>query len=216
MQKIFSYYKNLNSTQKVSSLFILISVEVLYIVHLIRLLSLTNAEYSTILFQIILSTIISQSLLLLSIYDIKKFEIPLSFTNALIAFFLIINIFWIFTNSFEINILLMGTNPLNNFIGAGVGAIFILLIVLITRGNGMGLGDVRIMFLLGLIFGLDRLVIGFYMTLIISLVFAFIVFVFKRSIRGVMIPLVPFLVLGILFAFILNLQFSTIFLANLL
>lgn len=102
----------------------------------------------------------------------------------------------------------MGTNPQHNFLGALVGGIFILSIVLITKGNGMGLGDVRVIILLGLIFGLDRLAIGFYSTLMISLVFALIVFIFKRKIRGVMIPFVPFLVIGILFTFTFGLTTS--------
>lgn len=82
-------------------------------------------------------------------------------------------------------------------IAAGVGAsLFFLLLVLLTRGKGMGFGDVKLAFPLGLILGYPLTVLGIFLAFIIGSVVAVGLLALKRTHIKAMIPFGPFLIAG--------------------
>jgi leader peptidase (prepilin peptidase) / N-methyltransferase len=92
---------------------------------------------------------------------------------------------------------------------SAVGAcLFFLLLFLITKGKGMGFGDVKFAFLMGLILGFPNIVISLYIAFLTGAIVGVILVIWrKKKISGASIPFGPFLVLGTL---------SAIFLGNLL
>ncbi|MFH1833237.1 MAG: prepilin peptidase [Candidatus Levyibacteriota bacterium] len=86
---------------------------------------------------------------------------------------------------------------------AGFGAFFFfLLIFLITKGKGMGFGDVEYVFLAGLFLGFPKIIIALYMAFIIGAFVALaLVIAGRKKFSKDTIPFGPFLVLGTLLAF---------------
>lgn len=82
---------------------------------------------------------------------------------------------------------------------SGLGAfLFFLALHLITRGRGMGLGDVKLVFLLGLFLGFPKIVSALYLSFILGALAGLILVLLKkkRLFKGETIPFGPFLVLG--------------------
>lgn len=83
-------------------------------------------------------------------------------------------------------------------LGAGL---FFLLLFLITKGKGMGLGDVKFAFLMGLILGFPNIVVSLYIAFLTGAIIGVALILWKRrKMSGATIPFGPFLVLGTLTA----------------
>lgn len=79
-------------------------------------------------------------------------------------------------------------------VGAGL---FFLLLFLITKGKGMGFGDVKFAFLMGLVLGFPNIIVSLYIAFLTGAVVGCILIVWKRKrLKGTSIPFGPFLVLG--------------------
>lgn len=85
-----------------------------------------------------------------------------------------------------------------NFLLSGIGSfLFFLLIFLITKGKGMGLGDVKFSFFMGLFLGFPKVVMGFYLAFLTGAIVSIILVVIKkRKLKGGTVPFGPFLVIG--------------------
>jgi prepilin signal peptidase PulO-like enzyme (type II secretory pathway) len=85
---------------------------------------------------------------------------------------------------------------------SAVGAcFFFLLLFLITKGKGMGFGDVKFAFLMGLILGFPNIVVSLYVAFLTGAIVGCILIVWrKKRVFGTSIPFGPFLVLGTLVA----------------
>lgn len=85
---------------------------------------------------------------------------------------------------------------------SAVGAcLFFLLLFLVTRGRGMGFGDVKFAFLMGLILGFPNIVVSLYIAFLTGAVVGCILIVWrKKRVFGTAIPFGPFLVIGSLMA----------------
>lgn len=83
---------------------------------------------------------------------------------------------------------------------SGLGAfIFFFLLFLITKGKGMGFGDVKLAFLLGLFLGFPKIIIALYIAFLTGAWISLILVLWgKKKFFGGTIPLGPFLVLGTL------------------
>lgn len=81
---------------------------------------------------------------------------------------------------------------------SAVGAfVFFLLLFLITKGKGMGLGDVKFVFFMGLFLGFPHIAIALYIAFLAGAAFAIALVLFKRRrFIGGTIPFGPFLVIG--------------------
>jgi len=92
---------------------------------------------------------------------------------------------------------------------SGFGAcMFFLILVLITKGKGMGTGDVKFAFLMGLFLGFPQIIVGLYIAFLTGALISIILVLWgkKNFFKGT-IPFGPFLVLGTL---------TSIFLGNFL
>ena len=77
---------------------------------------------------------------------------------------------------------------------------FFLLLVLITRGRGMGLGDVKYSFFMGLFLGSKKTLIGFYVAFLTGALLSLILMIGGRAKMKSIIPFGPFLVFATLVA----------------
>jgi leader peptidase (prepilin peptidase) / N-methyltransferase len=89
-----------------------------------------------------------------------------------------------------------GNIPLSNYLLSGLGAfLFFFLLFAITKGKGMGFGDVVYAFLMGFLLGFPKVVLGFYIAFITgALISLFLVWLHKKKLKGSTIPFGPFLV----------------------
>lgn len=99
--------------------------------------------------------------------------------------------------------LILNTNYLIlSHLFSAVGAcLFFLILFLITKGRGMGFGDVKFAFLMGLILGFPNIIVSLYIAFLTGAIVGIILIVWrKKRIFGTSIPFGPFLVLGTLIA----------------
>ena len=79
--------------------------------------------------------------------------------------------------------------------GLGAGGFFLALFLL-TRGKGMGFGDVKFAFLMGLILGFPKIIIALYLAFLTGALVGVILILSKKKRFGQHIPFGPFLVGG--------------------
>ena len=86
-----------------------------------------------------------------------------------------------------------------NLISAIGTCAFFLILFLITKGKGMGFGDVKLAFLLGLILGFPKIILALYLAFLTGAFVGIILILWKKkkSIREA-IPFGPFLIAGAL------------------
>lgn len=85
---------------------------------------------------------------------------------------------------------------------SGIGAsLFFFLLFIITRGKGMGFGDVKLVFLLGLFLGFPNIVIALYIAFLTGAFISIILIIkMKKKLKDA-IPFGPFLITGAILAF---------------
>ena len=93
-----------------------------------------------------------------------------------------------------------------NHLFSAVGAsLFFLLLFLITKGKGMGFGDVKFAFLMGLILGFPNIIVGLYVAFLTGAIIGCILILWrKKRVFGTAIPFGPFLVIGTLVSIFLG------------
>lgn len=77
-----------------------------------------------------------------------------------------------------------------------LGSVF-QLIVLVTKEKGLGQGDVRLAIISGVLVGMDNLVPWLYITIFSALIYGLVLAKKKKKFKGLKIPFVPFMVLGV-------------------
>lgn len=89
---------------------------------------------------------------------------------------------------------------------SSIGAFLSLLFLfLVTRGRGMGFGDVKLAFLMGLFLGFPKIVVALYLAFLTGAVVSLILVLWgKKKFSGGTVPFGPFLVLGTLISFFLG------------
>lgn len=86
---------------------------------------------------------------------------------------------------------------------SGLGAfLFLLILYLITKGKGMGFGDVKLALFMGLFLGYPKIIIAFYLAFILGAIVGVTLLVTKIIKRKQPIPFGPFLILGTAIAYI--------------
>lgn len=89
---------------------------------------------------------------------------------------------------------------------AGVGAsLFFFFLFAITKGRGMGFGDVKFVFLMGFFLGFPGIVVGLYIAFLTGALIASILILWhKKKLQGGVIPFGPFLITGTIATFFLR------------
>jgi len=77
-------------------------------------------------------------------------------------------------------------------------AVFFLVIVILTRGRGMGEGDVVLGFLIGMVLGLKESVLAIFLAFLIGAIISLFLITLGKKHFGQTVPFAPFLSLGFL------------------
>jgi len=104
--------------------------------------------------------------------------------------------------------------PYLSHVLSGIGSlVFFLILFLITKGKGMGFGDVKLSFALGLFLGFPQIVTALYMAFLTGAVISIILIVGKKiRFFGGSIPFGPFLVLSTIVTFFFGAAILELFL----
>jgi len=96
-------------------------------------------------------------------------------------------------------------------VASGFGAAaFFLLLWLVTRGKGMGLGDVKLAFLMGLLLGFPNIIIASYLAFLTGAASGVILILLGKKKLKEKIAFGPFLVAGTVIALIWGEQLLTV------
>lgn len=139
--------------------------------------AITTHTYQFSIFSVFL-LLISCFLIIIFVFDLKHYLVPdkIIYPAIIISFFYRL---WL---------------PVPNYLlAAAIGGAFFLIIFLISRGKWMGMGDVKIGILMGLVLGLSHLFIALFLAFLIGGVVSIILLVLKKKALKSEIPLGPFL-----------------------
>ena len=140
---------------------------------------------------------ISSLLILIFIYDLKNFIIPDEFIYPSI----IIVLLYEMTTNFNFLV--------KNFIlSAIVTSAFFLMIVLISKGRWMGMGDVKLAFFIGLFLGFPKVFVGMFLAFLIGAIIGIgLIFLRMKTLKSE-VPFGPFLVVGTFIALLWGQQIA--------
>jgi len=139
-------------------------------------------------------------------YDVMYREVPDKISLPLIVILIVVNlILFSKTSASNSSLELLGfikISPLSNLASGFAAAAFIAVLVILTGGKGMGGGDMRIAALIGLISGWKGTIVSFYLAFIVGSIVGLIMAARIGKIKGVKLPFVPFLSLGVILSFL--------------
>jgi len=141
------------------------------------------------IFQTILGFVVVTMLVFAAVFDIKYMILPDFSTGILIVIAVV-------------RIMLGGHTgpPVQYLLAAGGGAVFLLVLYWLTKGKGMGMGDVKLAVFMGLWLGWPKIVVAFYVAFVTGAVVGGGLMLVKKLKRKSIIAFGPFLILGILVA----------------
>lgn len=143
-------------------------------------------------FRLLFTFLIITALEIIFIYDLKYGLIPDEVVFPMIVLVLVYQAASAFGSS-EGNLSYI-INQMGNLLLSGLGAaLFFILLIVITRGKGMGGGDVKLALLMGLILGFPQIITALYLAFITGAVISLILLAIKRKRFGQTIPFGPFL-----------------------
>lgn len=151
--------------------------------------SIYNLQFSI---PLIYYLFIISSLIVVFFADLKYGIIPdkIVFPTILVSFFF----FFVQPAIFEAGLI-------NHLLSAVGACLFFLALFIGTKGRGMGFGDVKFAFLIGLILGFPKIIVALYVAFLTGALCGIILVLWRRKkIAGTAIPFGPFLVLGTLSA----------------
>jgi len=139
-------------------------------------------------FSAIFSGLVACFLIIIFVYDLKYYIIPDKVVYPAIAVALIFNFQFLIFNQF----------PVFKFsILSAVGAAaFFLFIVLVSKGKWMGVGDIKLAFLMGLVLGFPNILVALFLAFFIGAIIGIGLIVFGRKTFKSEVPFGPFLVAG--------------------
>jgi len=148
-----------------------------------QIISVLNWNFLNIL-SLIFFFYIACVLIIIFVYDLKHYIIPdkILFPSIIITF-----IYQLFLNF----------NLIGNYLIAGlIGTGFFLAIFLLSKGNAIGFGDVKLAFLIGIFLGLPNILTALFLAFFFGAIISIILMIFYDKKMKSEIPFGPFLVLG--------------------
>ncbi|MFH1656845.1 MAG: prepilin peptidase [Candidatus Nealsonbacteria bacterium] len=141
--------------------------------------------------------IIASFLIVIFVFDLKHFIIPDKIIYSLIGITFIKNFqFSIFNFQSIFN------ETILNYLISGFGAgLFFLIIVLATKGKGMGIGDIKLGFFMGLFLGYPNILVALFLAFLIGAIIGVGLILMKKKKLKSEVPFGPFLITGTLIAF---------------
>lgn len=96
---------------------------------------------------------------------------------------------------------------IESLLSAVFASLFFFILYILTRGKGMGFGDVKLVFLLGLFLGFPGIVFSLYIAFLTGAIISLILILWgKKKFRGDSIAFGPFLILGAILTFFFEKQ----------
>lgn len=197
---------------KIKFLTLILSVVLLII---FKLKYLGNTEISiTNGISFVIISLICCVLIYLSLHDSISLEIPFKETLALTIFLITLNIAIALTSipSF----ILFDVIPiigLNNLIGGFICATLVWIIIIATKNSSQAIGEGEIYLgaIMGLSLGIDKLIVGLYLTIFSATIYAFIYCLRIAKFKDVKIPMVPFISIGIICSILFYTELQAIY-----
>ncbi len=156
-----------------------------------------NNELSLISFQSIVSIfyllLMSCFFIIIFIFDLKHYIIPDKAVYPAIAIASVYQLIAMYCLSFINNQLA--------FLSALGAGIFFLAIVLISRGKGMGVGDIKLAFLMGLFLGFPNILVALFSAFVIGAIIGVVLILISKKTFKSQVPFGPFLIIGTFLAF---------------
>lgn len=164
-----------------------------------------------IIFAIIFLTLKDASILLLVLYTLLIASLFVIFiTDLRYGIIPVQSIFLAFISGIGILILNQSSVLLHLFSSLAAGGFF-LTVFLLTRGRGMGFGDVLYSLFMGFILGFPGIIIGLYIAFLTGAILSLILVLLKKKrLHGDTIPFGPFLVLGTILVMLWGSVFESI------
>jgi len=133
--------------------------------------------------------IIASLLIIIFVYDLKHYIIP----DRIIYSAIVLVLFYVLLRPD-----FFGRSDF--FLSAFGAALFFLLLVLITKGKGMGIGDIKLAFFMGLFLGWPNILIALFLAFFIGAIIGTGLIILKKKNLKSEIPFAPFLIFGTFFA----------------
>jgi len=154
------------------------------------------------LFNLCFLFIVSCFLIVIFVYDLKHYIIPDRIIFPAIIITILYRLFeilnfghWDLFGIWDFGFGIAG--PIINPLAAGMGgAMFFLIIFLISRGKWLGFGDVKLAFLMGLFLGFPDILVALFLAFFIGAIIGLgLIFAKKKTLKSE-VPFGPFLVAG--------------------
>ncbi len=126
---------------------------------------------------------IAASLMVIFVYDLRHFLIP----DAVLFPAIVVAFLYRLSDMPSIGTYLLA---------AAVAAGFFLFIFLISKGNWMGFGDVKLAVLLGLLLGVPATLLGLFLSFLFGAIIGTVLIFFKKKGLKSEVPFAPFLIAG--------------------
>lgn len=143
----------------------------------------SDVRYQTL--ELILGLVIVVFLVFSAVFDFKYMILPDFSTRILLVSAFILLFFQPIRES-----------PLHLILSTFGSFGFLGFLYLITQKKGMGYGDVKLAFFMGLFLGYPKIVVAFYVAFVVGAVVSLILIILKIAKRKTLIPFGPFLILG--------------------
>ena len=138
--------------------------------------------------------VISCFLIIIFVYDLKHYIIPDKVIYSAIIVALIFNLQFLIFNQFFPT---YGRTIFNSSILSAIGAgIFFLIIVLATKGKGMGVGDIKLAFFMGIFLGFPNILAALFLAFFIGAIIGVGLVILKQKNLKSEVPFGPFLITG--------------------
>ncbi len=151
---------------------------------------LTDAKEFIIPDKVVFAAIAFVMVFLILTYSFDIVSLYLKFSHDSFGAYLIKSGYW--TSQVFAVLKAFGLIIMSSFAIAG----FFLFLVLITRGRGMGAGDIKLGFLLGLVNGFPLNIIAIFLGFVLGAVYSLFLIVFRKTTIKDTIAFGPFLILG--------------------
>ncbi|OZU89726.1 prepilin peptidase [Virgibacillus indicus] len=133
--------------------------------------------------ELITALLLVSMLMIILVSDIKYMLIP----NKVLLFFLPL---------FIITRIIQPLNPWwSSILGAITGFVLLAIIILVSRG-GMGAGDMKLFGVLGIVLGIDKVLLAFFLSCMIGAIIGMLLLLFKIIDRKQPVPFGPYIVLA--------------------
>lgn len=137
--------------------------------------------------ELIIGLVIITFLVFSAVFDLKYMILP-DFSTILLAASAMV--LWITGHLGDLSYLWSGL----------ISFVFLVFLYLITKKKGMGFGDVKLAFFMGLFLGYPKIIVAMYLAFVLGALFGVVLIVFKKAKKKTKISFGPFLILGTLIA----------------